>query len=110
MKYPTVRTTLDKIGEVILPTPAVYILAYMGKIVYVGKAENSVEQRLSSHRTCAQRPSESLGKWIIKNADHSNIRLDILSAPDGAPFNWAREMEAKCIRRFRPLLNTQLNH
>lgn len=109
MDYPTVRTTLDKIGKVVLPTPSVYILAYMNKIVYVGKTEESVEGRLAGHMTHALGPHEHLGKWLVMNADHSNIRLDVLSAPDNAPSNWAIEAEVECIRRFRPLLNVQLN-
>ncbi len=101
-----IRLTLaDKIPDV----PGVYILAYLGRIVYVGKSESDVKHRLDSHKTNALAENERLGKWMIFCSDWENIRLDILTPPDEVDMKWwLKTAEATCIRRFVPLLNQQL--
>jgi len=104
-----IRTTLDKIGTEPLPHAGIYLLAYMGRVVYVGISAVSVEQRLLTHMHKAL--DEPLGQWLTLNADHANIRLDVLVPPtDAEPHYWLRQHEALLIQHFHPLLNTLLNH
>lgn len=84
-----------------LPHAAIYIIAYLGRVVYVGKAQDGVEARLAGHMTAPSR----LGSWLRRVDDWENVRLDVLGAHDD---DWLRRAEEACIRRFRPLLNTQL--
>ena len=110
MKLPSIRTTFDRVGEVVLPHAGIYILAYLGKVIYVGIASESVGNRLLNHVYRAMHDGENLGKWLIKNADHTNIRLDIIEAPRGVDTrSWLKSYEAKLIRRFQPLFNVQCN-
>lgn len=100
------RTTLDKTND--LPNEGVYVIAYLGKVMYVGKTEDSVSHRLYGH--WLMRSSDALGLWMDKlKADWHNIRLDVLEPPDGIDIRyWLRKCEAECIRKFSPLFNTQL--
>ena len=99
-----IRITL---GDEIPDIEGVYVLAYMGRIVYVGKAECGVLSRLKEHINNAI--DELLGAWIMKNRDWENIRLDILVPPISKNMRlWVAEVEDACIKRFDPLLNIQL--
>lgn len=89
--------------------PGVYIVAYMGRVIYVGMAK-SIGSRIRGHATDAWKDAEHLGKWLLLNHDHVNIRLDALVQPDGADKSWRRQAEAQCIRKFSPLFNNLLNH
>lgn len=109
-RYPAIRTTMDKFGIDILPNAGIYILAYMGRIVYVGRTIDSIEHRLRIHVYSAEKKEEQLGRWLIINADHENIRLDCLDIPDDVDdMGWLKEVEEKCIKVFKPLFNSQLN-
>ena len=101
-----IRITLaDEIPNV----PGIYILAYLGRIVYVGKSESDVQHRLDTHKSSALMPGELLGKWMIRCSDWENIRLDILVPPDCVDMKWwLKTAESTCIRKFIPLLNQQL--
>lgn len=99
-----IRTTLaDRIPDAV----GVYIIAYLGKILYVGKAEHSVNDRINNHRNNALK--EQLGSWMIRCDDWPNIRLDVLVAPDLVDLRtWTKLVEAACIRKFSPLFNIAL--
>jgi hypothetical protein len=104
-----IRTTLDKIDEGLFPD-GVYILAYMGRVTYVGKTNMSVGQRLLSHWYSALARKATLGAWLRKiQGDWSNVRLDILVPPDDEDERWRKEVEYACIRKFRPLFNGHYN-
>lgn len=93
--------------EMIPETHGIYILAYMGEIVYVGKAEISIHDRLRGHFTNSL--NEPLGAWLRKvDGDWENIRLDVLVPPAGHP-TWLQDVERQLIAKFRPLFNIQLN-
>lgn len=100
------RTTLHDMDA--LPYCGIYIIAYMGKILYVGKAVDGVFARLSSH--LYRRDVEDIGGWMYKvRDDWHNVRLDVLEAPDTGNVDvWLRESEASLIRLFRPMFNTHL--
>jgi hypothetical protein len=100
-----IRITL---ADSIPDTPGIYILAYMGKVVYIGKAETSVFHRISEHRYSALH--DRLGAWIVQCNDWTNIRLDVLIPPIDVPSinEWLYEAESACIRRFKPVLNIAL--
>jgi len=106
------RTTLDRLeDDPVFGAPGVYIVSYMSKIVYVGKSESSVGERLYSHVVHAEDESEHLGRWLIVNQDHANIAIDILEPPLDINIDmssWLRQAEAVCIKRLRPLFNVQL--
>ena len=106
------RTTLDKAfdEETLLPSSGVYILAYMGNVVYVGRAV-SISDRLRQHCTGLVSQPLPIDGWIRQmQFDYQNIRLDILEVPPMAEGpSWLSETEAACIRQFRPLMNDRLN-
>ncbi len=103
------RLTLDKAFDecTLLPYSGVYILAYMGKVIYVGKAEN-VSHRLYQHYTT---PTLDVDDWLCGMVwDLDNIRLDILETPDDVDeAYWLRETEAACINTFNPVMNMTLS-
>lgn len=108
-KYKSItRTTLEHIGESPLPHAGVYIIAYMGRILYVGKSNDSVIRRLSSHLERAD--IDDIGGWMYKNRyDWHNTRIDVLEAPDNIDINfWLREVENALVKKFSPLFNVQL--
>ena len=110
MPQEIVRTTIQNMDDARLNAPGVYVIAYMGRIVYVGKASESMAHRINTHVYGAMEAREQLGKWLVKNADHENMRLDGLVVPYGVDAQaWTKDVEAACIRKFRPLLNEQLN-
>lgn len=103
-----VRTTLHDMDE--LPTTGVYVVAYMGKIVYVGKTNYSVFHRLENH--LRHRDREDFGGWMYKvRDDWHNVRLDVLETPDNvdAPDYWLRTVEGLLVKKFKPLFNDSLN-
>jgi len=105
-----VRTTLyDATKADILPLAGVYVIAYMGKVVYVGKASSGVGPRLVGHITNAL--DELLGGWMLKlRDDWQNVRLDVLAPPiDADTDRWLKTAEEKLIIRLRPLFNEALN-
>ncbi len=106
--WPTSRTTFDQISEIILPASGIYIVAYMGKIIYVGKSKN-LTHRIPAHIYSADRNYEYLGRWLLINRDHENIRIDILGTPHDVVDEdvWLKKTEARCVQQFRPLFNTQ---
>ena len=108
MKAPSefIRITL---ADEIPSTPGIYILSYMGRIVYIGKAETDVKGRLETHRWEALDSSEILGEWMVKCDDWSNIGLDILVPPFDYDIRvWLQDAEAACVQKFNPLFNEQL--
>jgi len=91
------RTTLDALDDV--PHAGVYVIAYLGRVLYVGKAEDSVAGRLASHMY----NSDAIGEWMRSVDDWPNVRLDVLTPPyDG----WIAPVEEALIRKFTPLFNT----
>jgi hypothetical protein len=86
----------------------VYIVAYLGRVVYVGKASQNVDQRLVNH--LYRRGTEPFGAWMAKvQADWENVRLDVLEPPDdGNTAYWLKSAEAALIRKLRPLFNQQI--
>jgi excinuclease UvrABC nuclease subunit len=105
LKYKSLtRTTLAELDD--LPHSGIYIIAYMGRVLYVGKASESIADRLKGH--VIKRGRELLGTWLDNmRFDWHNIRLDCLETPDYASNTWIQEAEAQLIRRFNPLFNIQ---
>ena len=102
------RTTLDHIYEGDLPYSGVYIIAYMGKILYVGKVENGMTDRLIYHMKYGLSP---IGCWLnVMEPDWKNVRLDILEPPTDQyeDRHWLTRIENACIKQFNPLFNKQL--
>ena len=102
LKYKSlIRTTLDKTDG--LPYSGIYIIAYLGKILYVGKTIDSVSVRLYQH--WINRGKEDLGSWMDNiRQDWHNVRLDVLEAPDVENFDyWLRQVENLLIKKFNPL-------
>jgi hypothetical protein len=98
-----IRTTLDE--KLPAVEYGVYILAYLGRIVYVGKTRRGVQERIRGHITD---PDSLLGEWLTLNRDWPNIRIDILVPPDTEDARiWLKETEVACINRFNPLMNSQ---
>ena len=97
------RTTIAECAD--LPHSGIYIIAYMGRVVYVGKSV-LIGDRLGQHIT--NRAFELLGHWLdLMRFDWANIRLDALETPDDCDEEvWNKEAEALLIRRFNPLFNT----
>jgi len=107
------RTTIDKAfdKEALLPNSGIYILAYMGKVIYVGKATR-VAERLRSHCATVATKNLAVDDWLqMMEWDYVNVRLDILEVPSNVTdeFSWLKETEAACIHKFSPLMNDQLN-
>lgn len=104
-----VRTTLHDMDN--LPNAGVYVIAYMGKVLYVGKASESVFGRIKGH--LYRRSIEDLGTWMYRvRDDWHNVRLDVLEPPDETidVGYWLRSAESSLIRCFHPLFNEQINH
>lgn len=101
-----IRTTMSELPN-IQECIGIYIVAYMGKIVYVGKAEYNIPSRLVGHFTNAL--NEPFGAWLrMIEPDWQNVRLDVLTLPDEVGDWWLREAENTLIRKFNPLFNEQL--
>lgn len=99
------RTTLAQTDD--LPLAGIYVLAYMGTVVYAGKAEGGIANRLKQH--WLNRLYEPLGDWMDKLIhDWDNVRLDVLEAPDDCAEYWLRDAERAVINRFQPLFNDKL--
>lgn len=99
------RTTFDKMGNG-LPYSGIYIIAYLGKVMYIGKASEDVYLRIVSHILYAP---DNIGHWLTgMKFDWHNILLDVLETPDNSPDNWLKEAEAALIRRFNPVFNIHL--
>ena len=104
MKPPKEKLRLTLEDE--LPNVAgVYILAYLGRVVYVGKTEKMVAGRLRDHLLIT---AYDLGAWLLRVRDWANVRLDVLVPPDKLSDVWLKQAERACIKRFRPLFNELL--
>ena len=86
-----------------LPISGLYVIAYMGRVLYVGRAVH-VADRLRQHLT----GKSLLGNWLLNTSDWDNVRLDVLEQPDDTD-NWQPVAEEALIRQFKPLFNTALN-
>lgn len=81
----------------------VYIIAYLGKIIYVGRSAD-VTKRLTEHYL--QR--SKFGGWMANiYMDWINVRVDILEPDISSDEIWMKNAERACIRKFRPLINSQ---
>ena len=99
------RTTLDQVDNGKIPHAGIYVIAYLGKVMYIGKAERSVEDRINTH--CRQ--FTPIGLWLKQaEFDWSNIRVDILEVPDYENRYWLQQAEAALVRKFNPVFNEQL--
>jgi len=100
------RTTMAQLDD--LPNAGIYIIAYMGKVIYVGKATDSVMDRIRTHLLKAI--DEPFGYWLENmRFDWPNVRVDVLEAPDNIDIQyWSREVEGSLVRRLNPLFNQQL--
>lgn len=103
------RGTLSEIETKPLPHSGVYIIAYLGRIIYIGKAIE-VGDRLRQHATPAGHMVD-FDNWfqVVALSDPQNVRLDILENPNGNSY-WNTRAESACIQYFRPLLNVQINY
>lgn len=99
------RTTIAECAD--LPSCGIYIIAYMGRILYVGKAKQ-VGERLKGH--IHNRGRELIGTWLEAMAfDWDNIRLDVLETPDDCDEEiWNKQAEEALIKRFQTMFNTAL--
>lgn len=100
------RTTLAETDN--LPFVGIYIVAYMGTVVYIGKASESIANRLIGHWRA--RYKEGFGDWMDKmRLEWENVRLDVLEPPDNTELaTWLKDTEAALVRYFKPLFNQQL--
>ena len=100
------RTTLQDVADgAQTPTVGVYLLAELGQVVYVGKADDGVDHRLRQH----MHRGSDIGKWLYSRMESwRSVRLDVLIPPGTCADvpAWVRNVELACIRRFHPLLNT----
>jgi excinuclease UvrABC nuclease subunit len=102
-KYRITMADLSELPDI----SGIYILAYMGQILYVGKASGSVPYRIVSHFNNALH--ENIGAWLRNfESDWQNVRLDILEAPLENFDTWLTNAEIALIRKFKPLFNTNL--
>ena len=100
------RTTLDQIDNGKIPHAGIYVIAYLGKVMYVGKAEHNVIERLRLHWYKCSQP---FGIWLRNiRFDWPNVRLDILEVPDYENRYWLQQAEAALVRKFNPLFNDRL--
>ena len=103
-KYKTlIRTTLQETDN--LPLYGIYVIAYMGKILYIGQTTNSPGYRLQQHIEAR----DDIDVWMYSVNDWDNVRLDVLEAPDIEPVYWMKEAEAAMIAMFNPLFNVMCN-
>ena len=95
------RATIGEMGNI--PHSGIYIVAYMGKVMYIGRAIESVVERLKNHICQGDR----LGGWLRNvDGDWNNIRLDVLETPDiENGKGWLDLVEDKLIKKFQPLFN-----
>lgn len=100
-----VRTTLRELSAV--PCVGVYVIAYLGKILYVGQSVD-VGVRLVQHLRAAE--WDDIGGWMFKvQDDWHNVRLDVLEPPDEVDqLGWLTKVEGALVREFSPLFNTCL--
>ena len=97
------RTTIDQVSEI--GVSGVYVIAYMGRIMYVGKTTNNISKRLCEH---IYTPSD-LGSWLFSVIDDwRNVRIDIIEPKDHDDSQWLSKSENACIKRFAPKFNKQL--
>lgn len=95
------RTVMTEIDDI--PHAGVYAIAYMGKVLYVGKSSISVFDRLRNH---IGKPSE-FGAWLRRvEGDWGNVRIDVLEQPDEAGNKWLLDVEEALIKRHRPMFNS----
>ena len=100
-----IRTTVDKVGGDGIEV-GIYVIAYLSRVVYVGKSMGGISARLRQH---IGDPRSLLGEWLTANKDWANIRLDILVPPyDQDDKAWLRQAEVALINEFDPLLNSQI--
>ena len=86
-----------------MPVAGVYVLAYMGKVLYVGRSVD-VADRMRQHLTPAV--GRLLVDWWLQGVgqlDAENVRLDVLEAP--ASDGWMPRAEGALIAQLRPLFN-----
>lgn len=96
-------TTMDDTCD--MPHSGVYIIAYMGKVVYVGISASGVANRIEQHIGA----NDSIGRWLrAMQWDWHNVRVDALCIPDDADRRWLREAEAALVRRHAPVFNAVL--
>ena len=96
------RTTVGEVSESEESLMGIYVIAYKGEIIYVGKTTVDVKERLSNHI----HQGNKLGSWLLNTLDDwHNVRLDILEPEDHDDEVWLAAAEVACIRQFSPLLN-----
>ena len=97
------RTTIYELLNDDPEIAGVYIVAYLGRIIYIGQTED-VTRRITTHYFSQSK----FGNWLITNySDWCNIRIDILEPEDTSNRDWYKQAEKACIKKFRPLLNYQ---
>lgn len=102
------RTTIAELENTSIPNTGIYLVTYMKKIVYIGKSNTSISDRLRSHLT--NRAFEPFGNWLNNiRFDWANVRLDVLEPPDDMEIEiWLRDVESALVRRHKPLFNSSL--
>ena len=97
------RTTVSKVFEEEQNYAGVYVLAYMGQVLYVGKAEADVSESLNNHMMYSH---SRIGIWLrAMQWDWSNVRIDILEPTEQGGNQWIKDAEIACIKHFLPLFN-----
>ena len=102
------RTTFDIISRGLFPNVmGVYIIAYLGKILYIGKTERSIPERFRQHFHNKSR----IGNWLMSMSfDWDNVRVDVLEPEAFYETDWLSLAEEACITKFNPLFNQRLKH
>ena len=99
------RTTIYELVNNDPLISGVYNIAYLGKIMYVGRTESTITDRLAHH--CYEK--SKLGRWLTSiQDDWVNVRIDILEPASTNDKKWLAQAEEACIKKFRPLFNDLL--
>ena len=92
----------------------VYCIRIDGRIVYIGKSQNML-LRMAQHKIAIQQKKECKYR-ILAEAQRTGhrVRFDVLYDASSFGQDAIKEeigrMEGEFIRRYRPLLNTQIPH
>ena len=98
----------------------IYVFRDKDFVLYVGKAEQNIIDRLEDHLGLAYRPKSLVGRLVDENAPESHKwQIDLLSSDDcmlivakhfpSAKSADALTLERAVIMEFRPPLNRQSN-
>jgi hypothetical protein len=96
------RMTINEIEEIESPLIGVYVVAYKGEIIYVGRTMDCITFRFLEHYY----QKSDFGKWLrFVQEDWQNVRLDVLEPQDASDKQWLIDAERELIKKFNPVFN-----